>query len=116
MLIVTLALVTGNVLDSASTAIALTNPLFAGQFQEVGNVFIKFLMYDLGMGANGFYAGLCITWAFEILVIWRAYATAEISSYKVGASQTLNLLYLMILLAIGHWVAAVQNLQLLFPT
>jgi len=105
-------LVSGAFLDSATTMVALANPLFMGQFVEVGNIFIKFLMYDLNLGPMGFYLGDLMTWALEILMIVVAYSKAR--SYRDDSSDTVfGPLFLMVLLGLGHWVAAIQNIMLL---
>ncbi|MGA2628066.1 MAG: hypothetical protein ABSF63_13525 [Candidatus Bathyarchaeia archaeon] len=111
--VATLALVTGELIDSASTITALVNPLFRGSFEEVGNVFVIFLMYNLGLGTTGLFVGLAATWAFEIVLIWKAYSFTRASSFGATAGQAAAIMLFMILLAIGHWMAGLQNVALL---
>lgn len=109
----TLALVTGELIDSASTITAFVNPLFRGSFEEVGNVFVIFLMYNLGLGTTGLFVGLAATWAFEIALIWKAYSASGAGSFGANAGQAAGIMLFMILLAIGHWMAGSQNIVLL---
>jgi hypothetical protein len=109
----TLALVTGELIDSASTIIALVNPLFRGSLEEVGNVFVIFLMYNLGLGTTGLFVGLAATWTFEIVLIWKAYSISGVGSFGTTAGQAAGIMLFMILLAIGHWMAGLQNIVLL---
>jgi len=112
--VTTLALVTGELIDSASTITALANPMFRGSFEEVGNVFVIFLMYNLGLGTTGLFIGLAATWAFEIVLIWKAYSITRTSSFGTSASgQVAGVMLFMILLSIGHWMAGLQNIALL---
>ncbi len=114
MTIATLALVTGELIDSASTITAFVNPMFRGSFEEVGNIFVIFLMYNLGLGTTGLFIGLAATWAFEIVLIWKAYSVTRTSSFATtAAGQAAAIMLFMILLAIGHWMAGLQNVVLL---
>lgn len=112
--IVTLALVTGEFIDSATTIYALVNPIFKGTFEEVGNIFIIFLMYNLGLGTTRLVLGLAATWTFEITLIWKAYSVASGGSFGANAGQASGIMLLLILLALGHWTAGLQNVQLLY--
>jgi hypothetical protein len=88
--------------------------MFRGNFEEVGNVFVIFLMYNLGLGTTGLFIGLAATWAFEIVLIWRAYSVTRSSSFGTTAGgQTAGIMLFMILLALGHWMAGLQNITLL---
>ncbi len=111
--VATLALVTGELIDSASTITAFVNPMFRGSFEEVGNVFVIFLMYNLGLGISGLFVGLAATWAFEIVLIWKAHSITKASSFGATAGQAAGIMLFMILLAIGHWMAGLQNIVLL---
>jgi hypothetical protein len=108
-----LALVTGELIDSASTITAFVNPMFRGSFEEVGNVFVIFLMYNLGLGTTGLFLGLAATWAFEVALIWKAYSISGARSFGASAGQAAGIMLFMILLAIGHWMAGLQNIVLL---
>jgi hypothetical protein len=112
--IVALALATGELIDSATTIYALVNPIFKGSFKEVGNIFIIFLMYNLGLGTTGLVLGLAVTWAFEIALVWKGYSVASGGSFGANAGQASGIMLLLILLAIGHWTAGLQNMQLLY--
>lgn len=105
----TLILSSGDFFDSATTAIALINPLFAGQFVEVGDPFIRFFMYDLGMGTRGFIFAICISVVIDLLIIYGA--ARALRSYT--SSRFSSLFLLMVIWGIGHWIAGIQNLSLL---
>jgi hypothetical protein len=112
VIIGTLALVSGDAFDTATTAIAFLNPIFAGQFEEVGDPFIRFFMYDLGMATNGFFIAIVITWGFDVLMIYAAYSRSR--SY--ASSAFFWIVIFMTFAGIGHWIAGIHNLQLLQST
>ena len=110
VLLGTVVLVSGEAFDIATTAIALLYPAFAGEFEEVGNPFIRLFMYDLGFANNGFLIGVMISLIIDALIIYAAYSRSR--SYSSSGSFG-SLVLFMVLLGIGHWVAGYQNLTLL---
>jgi hypothetical protein len=103
-------LVSGDIFDTLTTAIALLNPAFSGQFVEVGDPFIKLFMYNLGMGASGFYFAILISFCIDFLFVYVAFSKSR-SYYASGLS---GILVVMFLWGAFHWVAGYQNLMLLY--
>ena len=103
-------LVSGDAFDSATTAIALVSPQFAGQFVEATNPIIRLFMYNLGLASStGFFVGIALSWGLDVLMIYGAYlSTRSYTGTGLGA-----ILVLMTLLGLGHYVAGFGNLQLL---
>ena len=110
VLIGTIVLISGDLFDTATTTIALLNPIYAGQFVEAGDPFIRLLMYDMGLATAGFLIGIVISFVFDALMIYAAYSASH--SFRYAGSLP-AILFIMTLFGVGHWIAGYENWLLL---
>ncbi|HXZ89531.1 MAG TPA: hypothetical protein VEG61_00585 [Candidatus Dormibacteraeota bacterium] len=106
VLLGSIVLVSGDAFDSATTAIALLNPVFAGEFFEASDPFIRLFMYDLGLAKTGFIIGLILSLSLDVVLIYAAYSQSR--SYTMSSFGTIVLF--MTFLGLGHWAAGYSNL------
>jgi len=111
VLLGTAVLVSGDAFDIGTTAIALLDPAFRGDFIEATNPFIRLLMYNLGLGTNGFFIGIVVSMAIDILIVYATYSQSQ--SYNLSGASFFSALFFLFLLGIGHWAAGYGNLTLL---
>jgi hypothetical protein len=112
IIICALILVLGDLFDSGTTAFGLLNPIFAGQFVEVGDPFIMLFMYDLGLPqVTGFVIGLALSWSLDVLIVYWAWHNSR--SYRPWGFDSW-LLVIMVLLGVEHWIAGYQNFMLIY--
>lgn len=93
--------------DSVSTIIGLFYQPPGKSFVEGGNVFIRFFMYDLNLGKNGFFIGDLITLVFEIFYIYVR------SRDLWGKFQIFFFISFLIFFGTIHFISGVHNIILI---